>query len=100
MLQFRNLFFLFLLQFVNKLNCAKIMKHFNHTTHIIPTDFLKDKYVKYNKIKAQEGYSPSEERLLKYLFKDYNPQIMPRENLNESFKLYVGLAMGQLINIV
>ncbi len=45
-------------------------------------------------------YSPTEERLLRYLFKDYNPHIMPRENLNESFKLYIGMAMSQLINIV
>lgn len=45
-------------------------------------------------------YSPSEERLLKYLFKSYNPHIMPRVNYNESLKLYFGLALGQLINVV
>ena len=50
--------------------------------------------------RINQAYSSTEERLLRYLFKDYNPNIMPRENLNESFKLYIGLAMSQLINIV
>lgn len=74
--------------------CLKVMKAFNHTTHIMPPN----QKVKYHQ--SDLGYSPSEEKLLKYLFKEYNPHIMPIENLNESLKLYIGLAMGQLINIV
>ena len=44
--------------------------------------------------------SSEEERLLKYLLKNYNPNIMPKLNMSENFKLYFGLAMSQLINIV
>jgi hypothetical protein len=52
------------------------------------------------KIQDPIEYSETEEKLLKYLFKDYNPNIIPREHINESLKLYIGLAMVQLINIV
>jgi hypothetical protein len=45
-------------------------------------------------------YTPNEEKLLKFLFKDYNPNIMPKEFSNETLTLYIGLAMAQLINIV
>ena len=47
----------------------------------------------------QESYR-LEDRLLKYLFKDYNPYVIPRDYRNYSLKLYVGLAMIQLINMV
>lgn len=50
--------------------------------------------------RLNQDHISTEEKLLRYLFKDYNPNVMPRQNLNESFKLYVGLAMSQLINIV
>jgi hypothetical protein len=45
-------------------------------------------------------YTHNEEKLLKHLFKDYNPNIMPKEFSNDTVKLYIGLAMVQLINIV
>jgi hypothetical protein len=70
------------------------MKQFNHTTHIMPTSRI------VKKIQDPIEYSETEEKLLKYLFKDYNPNIIPREHINESLKLYIGLAMVQLINIV
>lgn len=78
----------------NLTKSAKIIKNFNLTS---------ESSLEYVKSLMQEddvGYSPSEERLLRYLFKSYNPNIMPRVNLNESFKLYFGLALGQLINVV
>lgn len=80
----------FILLSLRYLECAKL-KSLNMTTPIITTD-----------INRHHGlqYSPNEEKLLKYLFKDYNPHIMPKESLNESFKLYIGMAMSQLINIV
>ena len=45
-------------------------------------------------------YSHNEERLLNHLFKDYNPFVMPRKSANESLKVYFGLALHQLIQIV
>ncbi|RNA33865.1 acetylcholine receptor subunit beta-like 1 [Brachionus plicatilis] len=72
---------------------AKILKNFNQTS-----DFSLDNFK--SLIQQDDGdYSPSEERLLRYLFRSYNPNIMPRVNGNESFKLYFGLALGQLINV-
>lgn len=41
-----------------------------------------------------------EDQLLKHLFKSYNPNLIPRRNSNETLKLYLGLAMIQLINMV
>lgn len=41
-----------------------------------------------------------EAKLLNYLLRNYNPNIIPREYNNESLKLYIGLAMSQLINLV
>lgn len=41
-----------------------------------------------------------EAKLLNFLLHDYNPNIIPSEKKNESLKLYIGLAMSQLINIV
>ncbi len=41
-----------------------------------------------------------ENKLLHLLFKNYNQNILPRENNNESLKLNIGLAMIQLVNIV
>jgi hypothetical protein len=83
---------------------------FNHVqSHLTPKDvqFIKtsslmDHYENVFKVKLEsEDYSQAleEERLLRYLFKDYNPHIIPRESNNESLKLYIGLAMIQLINI-
>lgn len=74
--------------------CAKTVKHADKT----PEHSLD--YVKSLIQENDADYSPSEERLLKYLFKSYNPHIMPRVNSNESLKLYFGLALGQLINVV
>ena len=44
-------------------------------------------------------YTLNEEKLLRYLFKNYNPNIMPKE-FSETLKLYIGLAMIQLIYFV
>ena len=52
------------------------------------------------KLTDNYSYTQDEEKLLKYLFKDYNPNIIPKVSLNESLKLYFGLAMSQLINVV
>ena len=82
--------------FLNLINCFKIIKHINLTTSIIATDHIHY----YKKSPLEVTTTPNEEKLLRYLFKDYNPNIMPKENMNESFKLYFGLAMAQLINIV
>ena len=70
----------------------------NLTSHIIAT---KNSVHEMNfVIKGNVSDSPSEEKLFKYLLKDYNPNIMPKLNMSEHFKLYFGLAMSQLINIV
>ena len=42
----------------------------------------------------------NEEKLINLLLQNYNPNVIPRPSLNESLKLYVGLSMAQLINIV
>lgn len=75
----------------------KIMKQYNMTTNVIQTtNMAKVAAISKDPI----AYSSAEEKLLEYLFKDYNPNIIPRESANESLKLYIGLAMVQLINIV
>lgn len=83
--------FIFIIQIIFTIDksICKVIKLLNYTT---PVPIYNDK--------STNPYSPAEEKLLKYLFKNYNPHIMPRENLNESFKLYIGLAMSQLINVV
>lgn len=41
-----------------------------------------------------------EERLIELLLRNYNPNIIPKPIYNQSLKLYIGLSMAQLINIV
>lgn len=85
------LFFSIILSVWQRAECRVVINLLNFTT---PAGALSASE------RINQAYSSTEERLLRYLFKDYNPNIMPRENLNESFKLYIGLAMSQLINIV
>lgn len=85
------LFFSIILSVSQRAQCRVVINLLNFTT---PAGALSASE------RINQAYSSTEERLLRYLFKDYNPNIMPRENLNESFKLYIGLAMSQLINIV
>ena len=85
------LFFSIILSVSQRAECRVVINLLNFTT---PAGALSASE------RINQAYSSTEERLLRYLFKDYNPNIMPRENLNESFKLYIGLAMSQLINIV
>ena len=49
---------------------------------------------------SQHSTSKNEENLIKILFSDYNPNVIPRPRLNESLKIYMGLSMSQLLNIV
>lgn len=41
-----------------------------------------------------------EEKLLKYMLKDYNSNVIPKINKSHSFTIFFGLALVQLINIV
>lgn len=47
-----------------------------------------------------EEIDKMEERLHRYIFKNYNPNIMPKRDSNETLKLSIGLALIQIINIV
>ena len=49
---------------------------------------------------SQYYTSINEEKLLNYLFHNYNPNVIPRLFSNESLIIYIGLSMSQLINIV
>jgi hypothetical protein len=74
---------------ITNVSCKK-MNLFNHTS--------KEDVEEFNRIK--DSSYKDEDELLKILFQTYNPNIIPRRNLNESLKLYVGLAMIQLVNMV
>ena len=91
-----------LLLFVVGASGFKIMPSMNLTTHVIPTTTVPKPFNRYSAVEKEPPltYTSTEEKLLEYLFRDYNPNIIPRENSNESLKLYIGLAMVQLINIV
>ncbi len=78
----------------------KIMPSLNLTTNVIPTTHVPKQQQPGTYKEPPLAYTSTEEKLLEYLFRDYNPNIIPRENSNESLKLYIGLAMVQLINIV
>lgn len=71
--------------------CINLTKMFGNMT---------SKLSELNDNRSTIKYTPNEEKLLKHLFKNYNPNIMPKEYANETVKLYIGLAMVQLINIV
>jgi hypothetical protein len=83
---------------MRKTYAYKIMPSMNLTTNVVPTTTFVSKQGGYTE--PPLVYSSTEEKLLAYLFREYNPNIIPRENSNESLKLYIGLAMVQLINIV
>lgn len=51
-------------------------------------------------VSTSEEIDKIEERLHRYIFKNYNPNIMPKRHLNETLKLSIGLALIQIINIV
>ena len=93
------LVFLFLSLAENCMTSLKIIRQFNQTTHTLPTTFIARQHHR-ELTSGPLQYSSTEEKLLEYLFKNYNPNIIPRESSNESLKLYIGLAMVQLINIV
>jgi len=77
---------------IKHLVCFKILLS---NSSVITNDFQYYKYMNRSVIEWQK-----EAKLLHYLLQDYNPNIIPRESKNESLKLYIGLAMSQLINIV
>jgi hypothetical protein len=79
-----NLIMLFYLSILKEIVCLK-MKFSNRSE-------LEKKY-------SQFHTSINEERLLKHLFNNYNPNVIPRF-VNESLTIYIGLSMSQLINIV
>jgi hypothetical protein len=88
---FDKLFLLTILWHTKFINCINLTKMFSKMTSKLPELNINHSTIK---------YTPNEEKLLKHLFKNYNPNIMPKEHLNETVKLYIGLAMIQLINIV
>ncbi len=79
--------------------CLQTYMKFNMNSSIVQNinDFTNYHYTYRNRTE-KEWYK--EAKLLNYLLRDYNPHIIPRENTNESLKLYIGLAMSQLINLV
>jgi hypothetical protein len=91
-----NLLIIFLQVLYQHIECFKLV-NFNNSAQLSRSDT-------YNVYKSKNyqnvNYSPNEERLLKYLFTNYNPNIIPIESSNQSLKLFIGMAMIQLINIV
>ena len=75
------------------------LKKFDLTTKSIFTK--KGRAGKMNESSSSSKIDPlKEEKLLKYLLKDYNPNIMPKLNLHDHLRVFFGLALVQLINIV
>ena len=72
------------------------MKPYTNSSYTLPPDFSISKM----RIKQTRPDYFGEEKLLNYLFYKYNPNLIPVESINDSLKLYMGLAMSQLINIV
>jgi hypothetical protein len=72
------------------------LKKFDFTTKSIFT-----KKSRAGKMNESSKIDPlKEEKLLKYLLKDYNSNIMPKLNLHDHLRVFFGLALVQLINIV
>jgi len=77
------------------------IKHVDSFTMLLLNSSVHSNDVHYYKhMNRSEIEWHKEAKLLHYLLHDYNPNIIPREYKNESLKLYIGLAMSQLINIV
>lgn len=55
-----------------------------------------------NEISKRNNRRPydAKTKLLRYLFTNYNPNMIPIQNHKYSQKVYIGLAMIQLINMV
>lgn len=93
-----------LLVIVRTIEWVHTMRHYfnqtsmsdNYTTGVYDNEWAHDTGV----YRDPYIFSLSEERLLNYLFKGYNPNIIPNHENNQSLRVYLGLAMVQLINIV
>lgn len=99
-----SLHFIFLLFFVIFIVNSQFLplKKFDITTKSIFTKKKGEKMFTNNHyINESSKINPiKEEKLLKYLLKDYNPNIMPKMDWHDHFKIFFGLALVQLINIV
>jgi hypothetical protein len=77
----------------NKVSLAD-SRYINYTISLLESSSATNKY------SASEEIDKMEERLHRYIFKNYNRNIMPKRHLNETLKLSIGLALIQIINIV
>ena len=76
----------------NKVSLAD-SRYINYTTNVWQSSSTED-------VSTIEEIDVMEERLHRYIFKNYNPNIIPKRYSNETLKLSIGLALIQIINIV